>query len=310
MTIVGLTAALSSGRALYAAVELLAFDVIVDAEEVVIAWHTANEYDLTGFDLFYKPADASLSAYELIDTLVAAGGPKSGQSYQLTVTDYLNPGVIYCFQLRERPIEGDRGEIFERCGYGLQITPTPTQVPPSPTVPTATPDIATEAIVTPFQEGLDEDSTTEEPGIVIPTDTTTPVSQSPLETPTATPQGDSPLATPTETITDTTANLSRTTGSIGQNSTALPTALIANAPYIILTATPTIETIALAPTFTAYPTAAPTAGIALLPLPMPGTQSLMIMLLCGVFFRCGRDWDSWGNLHIALYALALKIIIP
>jgi len=126
----------------YAAVELSAYQVFVLPTGVVLEWQTASEYDLIGFEVWYKEESASQSAYTLLGKRIAQGGPRRGVTYRMDVTSSLAADTAYCFQLRELPVNGERGEILIRCGYGLGIsaqpTPTPTPIftPTSPFTPT------------------------------------------------------------------------------------------------------------------------------------------------------------------------------
>lgn len=145
----------------YAAVELSSYNVFVLPTGVVLEWQTAGEYDLIGFEVWYKEESASQSAYTLLGKRIAQGGPRRGVTYRLDVTSFLKADTAYCFQLRELPINGERGEIIIRCGYGLGIsaqptpTPTPLFTPTSPLPPTnglttTTPLTGTPGITDPF----------------------------------------------------------------------------------------------------------------------------------------------------------------
>lgn len=145
----------------YAAVELSSYNVFVLPSGVVLEWQTASEYDLIGFEVWYKEESASQSAYTLLGKRIAQGGPRRGVTYRLDVTSFLKADTAYCFQLRELPVNGERGEILIRCGYGLGISaqPTPTPTPLfTPTSPftqtngltTTTPLTGTPVITDPF----------------------------------------------------------------------------------------------------------------------------------------------------------------
>lgn len=157
----GLALVVAFSLSVQAAVELSAYQVLVLPTGVVVEWQTASEYDLIGFEIWYKEADASQSAYKLLGKRIAQGGPRRGVTYRMDVTTSLKPETAYCFQLRELPLNGERGEILNRCGYGLGIsaqptpTPTPLVTPTSPFTPTTgltttTPLTATQAITDPF----------------------------------------------------------------------------------------------------------------------------------------------------------------
>ncbi len=115
--------------ATYAAVELSAFDVLVLPNEVVIEWQTVSEMDTFGFEVWFKEETASQSAYKLIEKRIAQGALERGVLYRMSVTHLLKRETAYCFQLRELRIDGERGEILVRCGYGLGISAQPTPTP-------------------------------------------------------------------------------------------------------------------------------------------------------------------------------------
>ncbi len=200
-------------RSAQAAVALAYFEPVAQADRVRVAWGTTEEYDLLGFRVYCKGINQPDSAYHAIGGLITATGSLT------TTADYtldafgLTPGVQYCFQLQEITSNGEPGEIFVRCGYGLNITPTapPTQTPtvtptdtstatpsstptptldvtPTPTVtetPTATPTVTPEASSTPF------------PPYVVYTATFTPTPRQQVATltplATVTPQAGGPL---------------------------------------------------------------------------------------------------------------------
>lgn len=157
-----------------AGVLLAYFEPEARADRVRVQWGTAEEYDLVGFRVYCKQINEPDSAYHPIGGLIAATGSLT------TTADYsldafgLVPGVQYCFQLQEITTTGEPGEIFVRCGYGLNITPT---LPPTDT-PTVTP--------TPSETPTPSPTVTPTPSV---TDTPTPT-----ETPTASP---TPTVTPT-----------------------------------------------------------------------------------------------------------------
>jgi hypothetical protein len=131
----------------YAAVELSAYNVFVLPTGVVLEWQTASEYDLIGFEVWYKEESASQSAYILLGKRIAQGGPRRGVTYHLDVTSFLKADTTYCFQLRELPVNGERGEILIRCGYGLGISAQPTPTP-TPFFPPTTPFTPTNGLTT------------------------------------------------------------------------------------------------------------------------------------------------------------------
>jgi hypothetical protein len=180
-----------------AAVQLNFFNVIAFPTSVMLEWSTASEVNLAGFDIQCKQANEPDTAYHEIGFQPAKGGPNVGALYDFPVTSGLVPGNSYCFRLKEITTDGSPGEVFDRCGYGPMVTPTPgfgaipvfTPVPVqtdafgNPIVPTPTPQIpvvATDAFGNPI---------TQIPGAV-PTDAfgnpipTAPISPtSPLTTP-------------------------------------------------------------------------------------------------------------------------------
>lgn len=338
----------AANRPVYAGMQLSAFDVLVLTDGVILEWQTVSEKDLIGFEIWYKQEEESQSSYEFLGKRIAQGSLQRAVTYRMDVTNALKADNVYCFQLRELPINGERGEIHNRCGYGLGIsakpTPTPTPIFTPTTILTATTVLTPSTSLTlpmPITGTVEPYPTYLGPTTTLPTDTLpvqpneggeasvvlpTPFNQSPLPTPSPdaanwalTPpppafQDQSLLPTPTLPITMTEAAtmtsgpvapaamsgapelLSQTAGltttsfpTDGTNFTSplpmptAPAAAVADPPYIVLTATPTVPATIPAPTFTPYPTGVSQAEINLLGLRAPDTQSLMIMLLCGVF---------------------------
>ncbi len=152
-----------------AAVQLNFFNVIAFPTSVMLEWSTAGEVNLAGFDIQCKQANEPDTAYHEIGFQPAKGGPDVGALYDFPVTSGLVPGNSYCFRLKEITTDGSPGEVFDRCGYGPMVTPTPgfgaipvfTPVPVqtdafgNPIVPTPTPQIpvvATDAFGNPITQ--------------------------------------------------------------------------------------------------------------------------------------------------------------
>jgi len=298
----------------YAAIELNYFEILVENGEVVAEWSTASEHTLLGFDLLYKEEGESQSQYRKIGEEVAQGNADSGATYQIMLTDYLSAATSYCFRLKEVTLNEERGEIIDRCGYGLYITPTPTTVviditdinttaniteTTSPTVTSVVtdtglgspileqPPIITTTPVPPLQEQppLEITATVGVAPItatVVSSSTLPIVPENGVESPLPTPTPQAESSENSSIVTETLDN------SMARNVTAasqeIPTATTAsNPPYIILTVTPTRDMIALLPTFTPFPTAKAVENPNVVLAILPNTQNLMIVLLCGVF---------------------------
>ncbi len=152
-----------------AAVQLNFFNVIAFPSSVTLEWSTASEVNLAGFDIQCKQANEPDTAYHEIGFQPAKGGPNVGALYDFPVTSGLVPGNSYCFRLKEITTDGSPGEVFDRCGYGPMVTPTPgfgaipvfTPVPVqtdafgNPIVPTPTPQapiVATDAFGNPITQ--------------------------------------------------------------------------------------------------------------------------------------------------------------
>jgi hypothetical protein len=152
-----------------AAVQLNFFNVISFPNSVMLEWSTASEVNLAGFDIQCKQANEPDTAYHEIGFQPAKGGPNVGALYDFPVTSGLVPGNSYCFRLKEITTDGSPGEVFDRCGYGPMVTPTPgfgavpvfTPVPVqtdasgNPIVPTPTPQVpvvATDAFGNPITQ--------------------------------------------------------------------------------------------------------------------------------------------------------------
>ncbi len=109
----------------FAAVQLNYFNVISFPTSVTLEWSTASEVNLAGFDIQCKMASEPDSAFHEIGYERARGGPDVGALYSFPVTSNIVPGVAYCFRLKEITTDGSPGEVFDRCGYGPLVTPTP-----------------------------------------------------------------------------------------------------------------------------------------------------------------------------------------
>ncbi len=109
----------------FAAVELVDYRVRSTQNDILLLWNTAHEYDLSGFEVMCKKASEPDTEYHSIGFREAQGGPQSGGEYFFLINRGLVPAQTYCFRLQEKTTNGQPGEIFDRCGYGLGITPTP-----------------------------------------------------------------------------------------------------------------------------------------------------------------------------------------
>ena len=216
----GLALLLVTYTPIQAAVEFSFYNVLVLPTGVVLEWQTASEYDLIGFEVWYKEESASQSAYTLLGKRIAQGSPQHGVTYRMDVTALLEAEMTYCFQLRELPINGERGEILNRCGYGLGISaqPTPTPTPlftptsafTSTTILTSTIPLTasqpvsdpfaiptTDPFATPFVDPFATPTTDpNQAGGGFPTETPTPIGQSLLPTPFPGALGDGTFPTP------------------------------------------------------------------------------------------------------------------
>jgi hypothetical protein len=310
------------------------FDVLVDAEKVTLEWSTASENEVLGFEIECKKEDEPISQYHLIGKRIAQGNRDQGAIYRFDLFEGLEPNTSYCFRLREITLNNEQGEVIDRCGYGLNITPTPAATPLLPleltplittTIPTTittafTPTVAltttiiqpvvvtalpstviTPTVITPTGTSINGQALPEQtlppeapviPTPVMPTATPTPFSESPLAPPItttatltafeqtsasaltdqATPSVDSPIDNRLANTTTT------ATAEVVESAT-----IVADPPYIVLTVTPTEVAMAVAPTFTPFPTAMVDAEANLVVTTLPSTQNLMILLLCGVF---------------------------
>ena len=108
-----------------AAMQLSYYNILANPTGVVLEWGTTAEVNLAGFDVLCKQATEPDSAYHPIGFMPAKGGPTTPAQYTFPVTTGLVPGVPYCFQLREVTTDGSIGEAPALCGYGPNVTPTP-----------------------------------------------------------------------------------------------------------------------------------------------------------------------------------------
>lgn len=182
LALIALTVLVVTAWPIRAAIVLEEFNVRAEADRVVLEWATVSEYNIEGFNIYCKNAEEPPSAYHIIGTVPAQGAIDVGFFYTFDVT-VLDPGQAYCFRIEEITTDGTAPAQFDRCGFGLNITPTPTLaagqgagvVDNTQVTPDAAQDPARSAPV-----GVDA--------------TPTPVTVSPLEAPpTATPVGNSPL---------------------------------------------------------------------------------------------------------------------
>ena len=126
---------------LLAAVEFNYFNVISSPAGVVLEWSTASEANISGFDVLCKRSDEADTQLHSIGYVPAKGTLGTGALYTFPVTA-LEPGVPYCFRLVELTTDGTPGEVQDRCGYGISITPTPQLIGVQPNlIPGATPAV-------------------------------------------------------------------------------------------------------------------------------------------------------------------------
>lgn len=126
---------------LLAAVEFNFFNVISSPAGVVLEWSTQSEANISGFDVLCKRSDEAETQYHSIGYVPAKGAPGVDALYTFPVTA-LEPGVAYCFRLVELTNDGTPGEVVDRCGYGISITPTPQLIGVQPSfIPGATPAV-------------------------------------------------------------------------------------------------------------------------------------------------------------------------
>ncbi len=305
-----------------AAVQLEFFRATPTDFSVQLAWATLHEYNVEGFEILCKKADAPESSYHVIGTRLAQGNPDLGASYSFDVTGDLGYGKSYCFRLQEVTTDDTPGEVFDLCGYGPGVTPTPyaSQVAALAGTPTAV-----IVQVPPDSSPAPTLFSTVVPG----SETATPVGGiSPLETPTPNPFGISPLATPAQPLSpletpaadaaalqatqttqaelaaaftptwtpwpvETSTEIPTWTPLPSETPTETPTetpapALVvvetATPMFVVVTETPTaVAAAALAPTMTPLPMATAPPSLGFLSLLAPTTQNLMMMMLCLVF---------------------------
>lgn len=219
-----------------AAIQLEYFDVLTIGETLRLEWGTVVENDLAAFEIYCKEEEEPLSAYHIIGTRLAQGSKEEGAQYHFDVTAGIQPGVAYCFRLKEITIDGRRGDILDFCGYGLNITPDTIQTfDILPTVAT-TATLTTSVAISPTQVFTI---------VGTPTLTLTPVT---FEIPaTATTSAISLTTTTAPTPTVMSSN-----GGILVLPTETPTPIITPSP----TATPTIidESTLISPTLGVSPT--------------------------------------------------------
>lgn len=245
--------ALTGDKRLYAGIELIRLDVTPLLDRVRLEWETAREYDIEAFQLFFKQETEPEAAYQPIGQPVPAQGELESGAVYVAEFFQLLPNISYCFRLQEVTSNGEPGEVFERCGYGLGLSPTATftSTPTITPIPTDTP---------------------------IPSDTPTPelVPTSPLPTPMP------PQTLPQGTREgDVIVILTPAAPTIESPPMMPPT-------YIVQTATPTDMGPSTAPTPTAFPTATPTTVLSVLGVDRwlgigttaSSLSNLIVLMLC------------------------------
>ncbi len=177
---------------LRAAVELDFFRAVPTASEILLEWSTLSERELSGFRIQCKRTQEPDSAYHQIAFRPAQGGSNFGADYFVLANQALYPGETYCFRLQEVRIDGTVVDLFDLCGYGLNITPTPDLGLPAQAITdttlitgTATPTPSPTLLIITAPEG--PDSPVNPAGEVPPTFTVTPFSPQPTPTSTFTP---------------------------------------------------------------------------------------------------------------------------
>lgn len=198
----------------FAGLEMVEFRVFSLSDRVRLEWETAQEYNLVGFQLYCKEEAETDAEYHAIGfPIPGRGSLEEGAVYFTEIRD-LKPGVSYCFRLQEITSDDEPGEVFEVCGYGIRVTPTPTVTPtatdtstPTPTItPTETPTLTpTPTPVPPTDTATPTPEGTQTGGLTIqfPTTTVTPEATFVLVTATITPTPAlvPPTATPLPTVT-------------------------------------------------------------------------------------------------------------
>jgi hypothetical protein len=263
-----------------AAVQLNFFNVIAFPSSVALEWSTSSEVNLAGFDIQCKQANEPDTAFHEIGFERAQGGPNVGALYNFPVTSGLVPGVSYCFRLKEITTDGSPGEVFDRCGYGPMVTPTPglgaipvfTPIPvptdafgnpiiptPIPTAipPVAPPAVATDAFGNPIQQ-VPTAVATDAFGNPIPPTPLSPTS--PLATPLPAPIATDAFGNPIQPVPTTVA-----TDAFGNTltPTPVPQAVATDEFGNTLTPTPSPSTVATDALGTPLATASVTATVAL-----------------------------------------------
>ena len=125
LCLLGVIVLLGAAQTALGAFQLNYFNVISNPNSVVLEWSTASEFNLEGFDVQCKLASEPDTGYHSIGFEKAKGGPNIPALYSFAVTEGVNPGVSYCFRLKEITVDGSLGEVVDRCGYGPGVTPTP-----------------------------------------------------------------------------------------------------------------------------------------------------------------------------------------
>ena len=299
-----------------AAVQLEYFRATPTEYAVQLEWATVSEFNVEGFKILSKQVGEPDASYRVVGTRLARGDANLGACYTFDATDIIREQV-YCFRLQEVTTDGMPGEIFDLCGYGPGVTPTPSSpqaaeldagaptpivveaLPGSTPAPTLAPTATPTPIgwISPLETPTQPLSPLEVPDQPL-SPLETPVQPfSPLETPV---QPFSPLETP-DAVATLSAELTMIAASMmletptwtpwpTETATLTPTdtavAILPETPtqmFVVVTATPTAESVALAPTFTPLPTATAPPNLEFASVFRPNPQNLMVMMLCLIF---------------------------
>ncbi len=239
-----------------AAMMLSFFRAESTAASVVLNWGTASEINVEGYKIHCKEQDEPYSAYHVIGTRIAKGGPGIPAAYEFMVTQDMHYGEQYCFRLEEVTTDGIPGEQHDICGYGPGVTPTP----------------AINGTLVAFAGSLTPVVVTPPAGFQPPPTLVTPVTLVPSGSASPTPIGLSPLATPVPGVTATSTPMGATPVSTQISSPlGVPPPTVTNDPFGFNTTATAIAQLALAatpsPTATGAQPVSPLSGQTPAPTP-------------------------------------------
>ena len=167
---------------------------------VLLAWGTVSEYNLSGFEILCKLESEPEDAFHPIGSRPAVGSLDAGADYQFPVNSGLEPGLTYCFRIREIAFTEEPPEFVDLCGYGININPPGAAGTPIGSSPGSV-EVLSTAVFTTTPPPVQPIGGTPTPITINPAAPTGTFTAPATATPTATVIGAAPAVTPFPTVT-------------------------------------------------------------------------------------------------------------